>query len=392
MKRILIPTASALLFTLNLSAAPVAPENLQGRCLFDFAGDFAASSSVFNPVYSGSYVYVNQINSRGFGRYDSGWGTPLLLVTPDTEHRMVKPFPGTLGSAYIVASSSGYSGATTTTFTRYNLDGTGAVTAPTPSARIAEGFDFVDDFTIIHTAYDSGFRKNLYLVKVTAEPFALEADTRWNPDGYVTTLVTTRIRNVRVGDVYKDYAYYGDNGQLTNPKFYALNLATGASTELGNAGILSGTGSFGLWTVIERGGYLYVHTTDNGVQIYNMNSATSLGSLVTTYTKTDLDTVAGSAQYWGFDVTSDGSKFILGGVGKCWEFGAPELKISMDSSYVTLAYPSNLTAVAVQSATAINGGFNDVNPQPSVYQDGKTNLAPLLRGTGTEFFRLRRNP
>jgi hypothetical protein len=50
---------------------------------------------------------------------------------------------------------------------------------------------------------------------------------------------------------------------------------------LGDAGSLTGTGSFGLWTVVERGGLLYVQTTDNGIQVYEMNSATSLGQLLT---------------------------------------------------------------------------------------------------------------
>ncbi len=396
MKKLLIPLTPVFLLTLTASAAPLPVEQLQPRALMDFGADLGAASSMFNPVYSGPYVCVNQINSKGFGLYYSGWGTPLVIGNNETEHRMVTPFPGSLSTTYLMGSSSGYSGATTTTFTRYNFDGTGAVTAPTPGGKIAEGFDWVDDQTVIHTAYDSGFRKLLYLVKVTAEPFALEADTRWNANGYVSTSVTTRIRNVRKGDVYKDYVYYGDAGQNTNPKFFAMNIATGVETALGNAGTLTGTGSFGVWTVMERGGYLYVHTTDNGIQVYSMTSATSIGSLLLTYDKASIDAITGqvsTGQYWGFDVAKDGSKFIVGGLGICAEFGAPNLKLALDSTYATLAWPSNVTAVAVQSATTMApGGFTDVDPQPTVMQDGKTNLVQIPVTTGNSFFRLRKNP
>jgi hypothetical protein len=363
----------------------------------DFTTDLGSPNSMFNPVYADDYIYVNQINTgyQGFGRYHTGWDTPLMVVDNRgiVEHRMVMPFRGAFKNTYLIASSSG-AAPTTTTFTRYNFDGTEPVSVPSPGGQVVEGFDWADDNTVIHTSYGSGTRNRLYLAKVTAEPFALEADTRWNAQGYVTTSVTTRIRNVRTGDVYSNYAYYGDAGQNNNPNFYAINLTTGAETLLGNAGTLTGGGSFGVWTVVERGGYLYVQTTDDGVQVYNMTSATQLGALVATYTKAEIDAVTGQGfQYWGFDVVPDGSRFIISSVAKVYEIGAPQLKISVDPSYASLYWPASVTAVAVQSASTLApGAFADMDPQPFYYQDGKTNVAQMSLGAENTFFRLRRNP
>ena len=56
---------------------------------------------------------------------------------------------------------------------------------------------------------------------------------------------------------------------------------------------------------MERGGYLYVQTTDNGIEVYSLTSATTLGSLAITFTKEDVDTATGyTGQYWGFDPKS----------------------------------------------------------------------------------------
>ncbi len=45
------------------------------------------------------------------------------------------------------------------------------------------------------------------------------------------------------------FACYGDAGQNGNPNLYAFNPATGVETLLGNEGALTGSGSFGPWTV-----------------------------------------------------------------------------------------------------------------------------------------------
>ena len=226
---------------------------------------------------------------------------------------MNAPFPGDI-PAYVLASG----GASNTNLSRYDFSNYAnrSNVSTVSGAGAIESFDWVDADTIISNSYDSGKRNNLYLMDIQADPFAATTNTSWNASGYVTTGATTRIRNVRVGKSYTDYAYYGDAGDDTNPNFYAINLATGGSTLLGNAGTLSPpNGSYGLWTVVEAGGYLYVQTTDDGVQVYNMTGATGLGSLYTSYSKAEIDGLFGtpSTQYWGFDVSSDGSRMVFSG-------------------------------------------------------------------------------
>ncbi len=328
-KQLLLP--AVCLFISLTQAAPFLPDQLRLRATMQPSADLGISgNSIFNARFYDGKVYVNQINTPCFGRYAEGSSAPEILVNNAAnntlEHRMVAPFRGSLNRTYLIASSS--AAASTTTFTRYNYDGSNPVTAPSPDAMIVDAFDWVDDDTLINAVYTSGSRKRLYLVDVTADPFSVSRNTSWNGNGYVTTSVSTRIRNIRKGDVFSGYAYYGDGGQNTNPNFYALNLATGAETPLGNAGTLTGTGSFGVWTVLERGGYLYVQTTDNGIQIYSMVNATTLGSLYATLTKPQLDTLAGggSAQYWGFDLTPDGRKLLLsGGSGKAFQLDSPSV-------------------------------------------------------------------
>ena len=177
----------------------------------------------------------------------------------------------------------------------------------------------MDDDTIIHTSYKSGLRTNLYLTDIKADPFQVTANTSWNANGYVTTGPTTRIRNVRVGDVYRGYAYYGDSGVKT-AGFWAINLATGVSTRLGAVDV-TGDGSWGVWTVKEVDGFLYVHTTHDGVYVYNMTDATTLGTLHTRYTKERLDALAEATNpNWGFDVVDEGARMLLSaGLGKVIE-------------------------------------------------------------------------
>jgi hypothetical protein len=383
-----------------LTAAPLPPEELQLRNVIEFGTDLGVSSSMFNSRYFDGFVYVDQVNpgTQGLGRYASGWGTALMLLDNRSvlEHRMVAPFRGTNSTTYLIGSSSGAT-PTTTTFSRYDFQGSNRVDVASPSGQIVEGFDWVDENTIIHTSYTSGNRKNLYLVHVVAEPFALTADTRWNANGYVTTEVSTRIRNVRTGDKYKGYAYYGDNGQNIDPNFYAINLQTGTSTLLGNAGVLTTGPSFGIWTVLERNGYLYVQSTEDGIQVYPMTSATSIGPLLFTYTRDILDTIAvqSGAAYYGLDVWPDGSRFVLGSAnGRVIEFGAPEVQINkVDANSVMLSWPSAVTSVAIQSSpTLVPASFVDIEQQPLVTLDGKTNSASVSVSGDQTFFRLRKNP
>jgi hypothetical protein len=295
----------------------------------------------------------------------------------------------------VLASSQGATPATTT-FSRYDFGGTNRVDANTPDLQTAEGFDWVDDNTIIYTVYlPSGSRKLLYLVDVVAEPFALNLNTTWNANGYITTSVSTRIRNVRVGDVYSGYAYYGDGNVNSSPNFYAVNLATGAETLLGNAGELTGGGSFGLWTVLERGGYLYVQTTDNGIQVYNMTGPTTLGPIHAIYDRTTLDAVTGyTGQCWGLDVTPDNKQLLLSASGgTAYELGAPILSIAKSGTDVVLSWPKSVTAVAIQgSPSLVPLNFADLETQPAVVLVDKFNTANVPMVPEGAFFRLRKSP
>lgn len=360
------------------------------------------ANSTYNPRYFDTDLFVCQINAPAVGRYPSGTVTPTMTVnnsSPAFEHRMLAPFRGDNATKYLL----GGGGASSTFFSRYDYDGQNRVDVDVPGGgQASEGFDWVDDQTIIYTTYTpSGNRKRLSLAHVQAEPFAVTADTRWNANGYITTSVSTRIRNVRVGDVYKGFAYYGDAGQNTNPSFYALNLATGAETLLASLGVLTGTGSFGLWTVTERGGYLYVQTTDNGIWIYKMTSATSLGALHAVYTKEDIDLATGyTGQYYGMDVTPDRKGLVVAtGTGVVCELTAQGdsvteplvLSVARAGSDIVISWPGALTGAVVQSASALTpGGFADMSPQPAISVINGQNQATLPAGSGNAFFRLRK--
>jgi hypothetical protein len=312
---------------------------------------------------------------------------------------MVAPFRGTNSSAYLLASGGAYS----TTFTRYNSDGSNPQAVNFVDSQAVESFDWVDNDTLICNDYSSGNRSRLYLAKVVANPFSISRSTLWNANGYVTSAASTRIRNVRVGDVYSGYAYYGDNGVSANPKVYALNLATGVETQVGawNGSLKEGTaggaatGSWGLWTVVERRGYLYLHTSDDGIQVYNMTSATTLGSLHAAYSDAVLDAVttdpAGSA-YYGFDVSPNGTKFLLGSyVGKVYEVGPPILSATQLGLDLILSWPAPVTAVTIQSSPNLSTGFTDLDPQPSVVVNGNLNTVTVPIGPDRVFFRLRKS-
>ena len=353
-------------------------------------------NSMFNPRYFDGDVYANQINTPSFGRYPAGTNVPSLLVNNISiplEHRMVAPFRGENRALYLL----GASGPTTTTFSRYDFDGANRVDANVPGdGQIAEGFDWADENTIIYTTYNpSANRRRLSLARVNAEPFSVAADNRWNGNGFIETTATTRIRNVRTGDHFSSHAYYGDAGQNSNPKFFAIDLANGTETELGNAGVLTGTGSFGLWTVVERGGLLYVQTTDNGIQVYEMNSATSLGQRRATYPKELLEELTGYAgQFWGFDVDTEGTLLLSGGGGLAYELEPQaveplRLAISSSADAVILSWSAAVTDAVIQAATDLTG-FDDLDPQPSVEIIQGQNTATIPSTAGRQFYRLRR--
>lgn len=396
--RLLLGGYTGCVYELQKKGAPYLPNQLQLRVVIDLAADLGiAGNSIFNPRFFDGLDYINQINVFGFGVYPSGSPVASVLVTNTgvLEHRMLAPFRGALRSTYLLASSQGYT-PVNAIFSRYDFNSTNRVDATTPDSQTAEGFDWVDDDTIIYTVYSpSGNRKRLYLVDVVAEPFALNRNTAWNPDGYITTGVSTRIRNVRVGDVYSGYAYYGDGNVNSSPNFYAVNLATGAETLLGNAGELTGGGSYGLWTVLERGGFLYVQTTDNGIQVYNLSGPTKLGVLHAVYDRITLDSITGYyGQCWGLDVTPDNKRLLLSATGgRAYELGPPSLSIARSGTDVLLSWPLSVTAVAIQASTSLAAtNFADLDPQPIITPVEKFNSAQLPATEPIQFFRLRRTP
>ena len=390
----------AVPFAARGESQPITGQDLRLRATLELAADLGISpSSTFNPRYFDGDSYVNQINigTMGFGRYPAGWPVALLLVDNSAagpEHRMVAPFRGAHKAKYLIGSGSGAAGSKT--ISRYDFDGSNRVDVTIPFNITVEGFDWVDEDTIIGTSYTSGTRQNLYLFDVVADPFALTVNTAWNASGFITTPVTTRIRNVRAGDVYGGYAYFGDAGQATSPNFYALNLATGVATLLGDAGPLTGSGSFGLWTVLERGGLLYVQTTDDGIQVYQMTSATTLGALAAVYSKADLDLATGaSGQYWGLDVSPDGTAMILGASsGQTFEIGPPRLGITdLTGTELTLAWPASVNDVLIQASPSLApAAFADLEPQPTPWVDGNLNKASVTVWGTQGYFRLRNGP
>ncbi len=398
MKNIIL--GAVYLVALHTQAAPNLPEQLELRTTINLAGDLGIpGSSMYNPRLFDGEIYVSQINTPAFGRYPSGSITPSLVVDNRSiplEHRMVAPFRGPNSSIFMLAAS----GATTTTFSRYDFNGENRVDVEVPGGgQAADSFDWIDNNTIIYTTYNpSGNRKRLSLARVVAKPFSVTADTRWNANGYVTTSASTRIRNVRVGDLYSGYAYYGDAGQNDNPNFYAINLVTGAETLLGNAGTLTGGGSLGLWTVVERGGKLHVQTTDNGIQVYNLSNPTTLGSLHSTFTKEDLDTATGyTGQYWGFDVSTDRKTLLLAGnQSLVYELAVPGeepllLGITRSGTDVVLSWPAAITGAVIQASSSLSPpNFADLNPQPAVAISQNLKKATIRIGAANVFYRFRK--
>jgi hypothetical protein len=319
--KLFLLTPFVLLLTVGITqqalGVPLPSESLKVGTVIDIGKELAARSSMYNPRSFGGKNYVVQINvpQCAAGCYPAGSTAyeALADIGGGAETRMAGAFPA---AGYVLLSG----GAGNDYFSRIdpnlNLDTRVFATtlAVTPSS-----YDWVDDDTIIHNSYKSGLRNNLYLTDIHPDPFQVTANTRWNANGYVASGTTTRIRNVRVGDIYSGYAYYGDAGVKT-AGFWAINLATGVPTRLGTVDV-TGDGSWGLWTVKEVDGFLYVHTTHNGIYVFTMTDATTLGTLQTIYTKERLDALAEDANpNWGFDVVDGGARMLLSaGVGRVIE-------------------------------------------------------------------------
>lgn len=320
-------------------AAPPLSGNLvlsQTITVQDDVSPVSGGGSNYNPRIYGSKNYVAQINPSVFGRYAAGTNTPEAAVNLATERRMLSPLGGAAGSTYMLlaggASSPG-SAATNYTFTQYDWNGTNPVSAtPFASGTVSNAsFDWIDTDTLIAATYQPGAdRGKLYMIDITATgpsfAMALNNSLLGGSNNKVTS--SPYIRNVTVGDVYNGYAYYGNGAAATaggyTAGFYALDLSTGVETPLGSlAGVGNSTnGDYaGIWSVTERGGYLYVVTTDNGIQVYNMTNGNTIGSLYTTYTDAELNTLTSNASlnFYGFDVAPDGSRMLLSGSNATWE-------------------------------------------------------------------------
>jgi len=296
---------------------PLPSGSLKVGTVIDIGEELVNRSSMYNPRSFGGKNYIVQINApqRGVGCYPAGSTIyeALANIGDGAELRMAGAFKTT---DYVLFSG----GADNDYFSRIdpNLNLDTRVFAMNLDFR-PSSFDWVDDDTIVHNSYKSGLRSNLYLTDINPDPFQVTANTSWNTNGYVTTGATTRIRNVRVGDIYNGYAYYGDSG-INTAGFWVIDLATGVSMQLGTINV-TGDGSWGLWTVKEVDRFLYVHTTHDGIYIYNMTDATTLGTLHTRYTKDELDALAEDTNpNWGFDVVDDGARMLLSaGLGRVIE-------------------------------------------------------------------------
>jgi hypothetical protein len=401
MKKLTLLALASLAASLLQAAEPFTVEQLQLRVRVRPNYNLGlTANSMYNPRFFNGDIYAVQINTYCFARYPSGSSIPSLAVAETTaQTRMVAPFPGALSTTYLLAS-----GGTLSPFIRYNFDGNNPVEAAFPDGEKVESFDWVGNNTIICTDYTN--KRRLYLVNVTAQPFALAKNTSWPGGlGYITSAASTRIRNVRVGQTYSNYAYYGDNGVAANPKVYALNLTTGVETEVGHwDGTLlaytdgsagsARTGSWGLWTVVERGGYLYLQSSDNGIQVFRMSGPTTLAEKVRTYELQDLNNVThdGDRAIYGFDVAPDGQGLLLGSfTGNVYELGQPTLTVSaISQTGMTLSWPASVTNVVLQSSPDLSpGSFSDIAPTTSEGSDVRS--ATVDFGAGRSFFRLRKS-
>jgi len=379
---LLTPFVLLLTFGITLQAlgVPLPSGSLKVGTVIDVGKELATRSSMYNPRSFGGKNYVVQINApqRAVGCYPVGSTNceALADIKDGAEVRMAGAFPA---AGYVLLSG----GASNDYFSRIdpNLDLDTRVFATnlpvTPSS-----YDWVDDDTIIHNSYKSGLRTNLYLTDIKPDPFQATANTTWNANGYVTTGATTRIRNVRVGDIYSGFAYYGDSGTKT-AGFWAINLASGVSTRLGTLDV-TGDGSWGLWTVKEVDGFLYVHTTHDGIYVFSLVDATTLGTLEAFYTKASLDALAEDTNpNWGFDVVDDGARMLLSaGVGRVIEIIDSRIAVAPNprSGAVDVSQTSILRWTAGERAASHDVYFGE---DANAVADANTATTEIYRGRQT---------
>jgi hypothetical protein len=184
------------------------------------------------------------------------------------------------------------------------------------------------------------------------------SNTAWNAQGTVVT-EAERIRNVRVGDVYNTHAYYAEAQTADNARIWAIDLATGESNVVNLIPSVSGSGSWGLWTIKEVDGFMYVHTSHDGVYVYGMDDALSVTPLVTHYEKEELDDLMeDTTPNWGFDVADSGRIMLLGGSGKVIQIGG---SLTCDFDGDGGCDGADIDALMNEVAAGTNGATFDLN-------------------------------
>ena len=300
------------------------------------------AGSTYNPRMHGGEVYAVDITAPGsVSRFRPGSTTPDAAKTGlALPSRMLSPMGGN-STKWVIGSGSSEGG--NDYFKRYDYATLTNETVAANSVGDLEpnSFAWVDSDTIISVSYQ--IRDRLYLFDVTADPFSTTSNTTWNANGYIDTAATgARLRNVTVGDWYSGYAYYADSLDAT-PDIYALDLATGVETVIGSMTIPDVVGSYadGPWQCKEVEGYMYIQTTDNGIYVYDMVDAVTLGSLYTHHTKAQLDAATGDGtSNYGSDVSDKGRRMVLSaGSGKVAELGRAGLPFWEDFE----SYPDNTT-------------------------------------------------
>ena len=377
-RKLFLLTSFVLLLSFGMTklalGVPLPSGSLKVGTVIDIGKELVASSSMYNPRSFGGKDYVVQINTpqRGAGCYLAGSliYEALADIGDGAELRMAGPFPAASYGLFSGGADNDY-------FSRIdpNLNLDTRIFAMNLDVR-PSSYDWVDDDTIIHNSYKSGLRANLYLTDINPDPFQVSANRSWNGNGYVTTGATTRIRNVRVGDIYNDCAYYGDAGTNT-AGFWCIDLATGVSTSLGTMDV-TGDGSWGLWTVKEVDGFLYVHTTHDGIYIYNMTDAVTLGTLHTRYTKDELDALAEDTNpNWGFDVVDGGARMLLSaGLGRVIEI--------IDSRIADAPNPPN-GAVDIRQTSILGWSAGETAASHDVYFGTNADAVAKATRTSPEF-------